>query len=49
MKIQKLLPGQLRDRIVNQGMQPLIETEAANPYQIYEAEEAGVGGKSQRH
>jgi hypothetical protein len=38
--------AKLRDRIVNQGMQPLIETEAANPYQIYEAEEAGVGGRA---
>ena len=38
--------AKLRDRIVNQGMQPLIETEAANPYQIYEAEVAGVGGKA---
>ena len=38
--------ARLRDRIVNQGMQPLVEREAANPYQIYEAEEAGVGGKA---
>lgn len=38
--------SRLRDRIVNQGMTPLIETEAANPYQIYEAEEAGVGGRA---
>ena len=38
--------AKLRDRIVNQGMKPLIETEAANPYQIYEAEEAGVGGRA---
>ena len=38
--------AKLRDRIVNQGMQPLIETEAANPYQIYEAEEPGVGGRA---
>jgi len=38
--------AKLRDRIVNQGMVPLIETEAANPYQIYEAEEPGVGGRA---
>ena len=38
--------AKLRDRIVNQGMQPLIETEAANPYQIYEAEESNVGGRA---
>jgi len=38
--------AKLRDRIVNQGMVPLIEAEAANPYQIYEAEEAGVGGRA---
>jgi hypothetical protein len=38
--------AKLRDRIVNQGMQPLIETEATNPYQIYEAEEPGVGGRA---
>lgn len=38
--------ARLRDRIVNQGMQPLVEREAVNPYQIYEAEEAGVGGKA---
>ena len=38
--------AKLRDRIVNQGMMPLIETEAANPYQIYEAEEPGVGGRA---
>lgn len=38
--------ARLRDRIVNKGYTPLIETEAANPYQIYEAEEAGVGGKA---
>jgi hypothetical protein len=38
--------ARLRDRIVNQGMQPLVERETANPYQIYEAEEAGVGGKA---
>ena len=38
--------ARLRDRIVNQGMQPLVERESTNPYQIYEAEEAGVGGKA---
>jgi len=38
--------AKLRDRIVNQGMQPLIEAEKANPYQIYEAEEPGVGGRA---
>jgi hypothetical protein len=38
--------AKLRDRIVNQGMQPLIEADTANPYQIYEAEEAGVGGRA---
>jgi hypothetical protein len=38
--------ARLRDRIVNQGMQPLVERKSANPYQIYEAEEAGVGGKA---
>ena len=38
--------ARLRDRIVNQGMQPLVERESANPYQIYESEEAGVGGKA---
>ena len=38
--------ARLRDRIVNQGMQPLVERETANPYQIYEAEEAGVGGRA---
>ena len=38
--------AKLRDRIVNQGMVPLIETEATNPYQIYEAEEPGVGGRA---
>jgi hypothetical protein len=38
--------AKLRDRIVNQGMMPLIETESANPYQIYEAEEANVGGRA---
>ena len=38
--------ARLRDRIVNQGMQPLVERETANPYVIYEAEEAGVGGRA---
>jgi len=38
--------ARLRDRIVNQGMQPLVERETANPYKIYEAEEAGVGGRA---
>ena len=38
--------ARLRDRIVNQGMSPLIETGSANPYQLYEAEVAGVGGRA---
>jgi hypothetical protein len=38
--------ARLRDRIVNKGMSPLIETESANPYQIYEAEAPGVGGRA---
>jgi len=38
--------AKLRDRIVNQGMQPLIEAEPVNPYQIYEAEEGNVGGRA---
>lgn len=38
--------AKLRDRIVNQGMMPLIEAESANPYRIYEAEAPGVGGKA---
>ena len=38
--------ARLRDRIVNKGYTPLIETEAANPYQIYEAEEEGIGGRA---
>lgn len=38
--------AKLRDRIVNQGMMPLIEAEKANPYQIYEAEAPGVGGRA---
>jgi hypothetical protein len=38
--------SRLRDRIVNQGMAPLIETSETNPYQLYEAEVAGVGGRA---
>jgi len=38
--------AKLRDRIVNQGMQPLIETEKTNPYQLYEADEGNVGGRA---
>ena len=38
--------AKLRDRIVNQGMQPLIEAEPTNPYQIYEADEGNVGGRA---
>ena len=38
--------AKLRDRIVNQGMVPLIETEATNSYQIYEADEGNVGGRA---
>lgn len=38
--------ARLRDRIVNQGMQPLVERETASLYHIYEAEEAGVGGRA---
>lgn len=42
--------ARLRDRIVNQGMQALVERqmaeEAVNPYKIYEAEQAGVGGRA---
>ena len=42
--------ARLRDRIVNQGMQALVERqmaeEAVNPYRLYEAEEAGVGGRA---
>lgn len=38
--------ARLRDRIVNQGMTALIEAEAANPYQIYEAREENVGGRA---
>jgi len=36
----------LRDRIVNQGMMPLIDNEKTNQYQLYEAEVAGVGGRA---
>jgi len=38
--------ARLRDRIVNQGMQPSVERESANPYQIYEADEGNVGGRA---
>ena len=38
--------ARLRDRIVNQGMQPLVEREAANPYRIYEADAGNVGGRA---
>ena len=38
--------ARLRDRIVNQGMQPLVEAEPANPYKIYEADEGNVGGRA---
>jgi hypothetical protein len=38
--------SRLRDRIVNQGMSSLIEAGSANPYQLYEAEVAGVGGRA---
>ena len=48
--------ARLRDRIVNQGMQPLVEAEPTNPYRVYdsedyrhivyETEEPGVGGKA---
>jgi len=38
--------ARLRDRIVNQGMQPLVEAEPANPYRIYEADEGNVGGRA---
>lgn len=37
--------ARLRDRIVNQGMTPLIETDSVNPYSLYE-EEANVGGRA---
>jgi hypothetical protein len=36
--------ARLRDRIVNQGMQPLIE--AKKSYQLYETEPAAVGGQA---
>jgi hypothetical protein len=36
--------ARLRDRIVNQGMQPLIETKKT--YQLYETEPVAVGGKA---
>jgi len=36
--------ARLRDRIVNQGMQPLIENKRS--YQLYEQEPAAVGGKA---
>ena len=36
--------ARLRDRIVNQGMQPLIETKRS--YDLYETEPAAVGGKA---
>jgi hypothetical protein len=36
--------ARLRDRIVNQGMQPLIETKRS--YQLYETEPVSVGGKA---
>jgi hypothetical protein len=38
--------ARLRDRIVNQGMQPLVERGGANPYTIYEADEGNVGGRA---
>lgn len=38
--------ARLRDRIVNRGYSPLIEAESANPYQLYEAEEANIGGRA---
>lgn len=38
--------ARLRDRIVNQGMRPLIEHDLIYPYAIYEAEESGVGGRA---
>lgn len=38
--------ARLRDRIVNQGMQPLVERESSNPYKIYEADEGNVGGRA---
>ena len=39
--------GRLRDRIVNQGMQAIVETPGrADPYELYEADAAGVGGRA---
>jgi hypothetical protein len=39
--------GRLRDRIVNQGMMPLVEAPGrSNPYELYEAEAAGIGGRA---
>ena len=38
--------ARLRDRIVNQGMQALVEAEPANPYRLYEADEGNVGGRA---
>lgn len=38
--------ARLRDRIVNQGMAPLIESDSANPYRLYEAAAPGVGGRA---
>ena len=38
--------ARLRDRIVNQGMQPLVERGNSNPYTIYEAAAVGVGGRA---
>ena len=38
--------ARLRDRIVNQGMQPLVERGGANPYTIYAAAAVGVGGRA---
>lgn len=38
--------ARLRDRIVNQGMAPLIESDSVNPYRLYEADQPGVGGRA---
>lgn len=38
--------ARLRDRIVNKGMSPLIETDATNPYQLYEDDDSNVGGRA---
>jgi hypothetical protein len=38
--------ARLRDRIVNQGMQPLVERGGTSPYTIYEAAAVGVGGRA---